>query len=752
MIDYLEELNSSQLEAVSNIEGPMMVIAGPGSGKTRVLTYRIAHLIKTGIDAFNILGLTFTNKAAKEMSNRIEKIINNSEARNLWMGTFHSVFSRILRIEAEKINYSPNFTIYDTSDSRNLIKNIIKEMNLDKDYYKPSIIHNRISNLKNSFITPEGYENSPELIQTDKIAKRDAFSKVYYKYNQRCFKAGAMDFDDLLLNTYHLLNEFPDILYKYQNKFQYILVDEYQDTNHVQYLIIKKLAALNENICVVGDDAQSIYSFRGADIQNILNFQSDYPDYLTFKLEQNYRSTSNIVSLANSLINHNKKQINKKIWTNNNKGEKTIICKTIDDNEEGRIVSNTISEIQKKKTTLWSDYAVLYRTNAQSRALEEALLRKNIPYKIYGGLSFYTRKEIKDVLAYCRLCINPSDEEAIKRIINYPTRGIGNTTMQKLIITADNLNISIWKVLTNVEKYNLNINKGTKQKLEDFAKLIYSFINTKDDYDAYELVERVIKNSGIYHDLFSDKSIEGINRFENVQELLNGIKDFCKSTKENKLEFFIRDVALLTNEDNEKADDKNKVTLMTIHAAKGLEFPYVFVIGMEENLFPSIMSIDSKDSLEEERRLFYVAITRAEKRLFLSYALNRFRWGKYIDCEPSRFLDELDKKLIDFNEIKINQKPNYKKPYKLYTKIKKVGYSKSSNLKKIDKIKDNLKDYSNTINDNIMVGQNVYHSRFGTGKVIKIDGKYANKKATIFFNGIGHKTLLLKFARLKILK
>ena len=752
MIDYLEELNSSQLAAVKNIEGPMMVIAGPGSGKTRVLTYRIAHLIKTGIDAFNILALTFTNKAAKEMRNRIETIINNSEARNLWMGTFHSVFSRILRIEADKINYSPNFTIYDTSDSRNLIKSIIKEMNLDKDYYKPSIIHNRISNLKNNFITPDGYENSPELIQTDKIAKRDAFSKIYYKYNQRCFKAGAMDFDDLLLNTYHLINEFPDILYKYQNKFQYILVDEYQDTNHIQYLIIKKLAALNENICVVGDDAQSIYSFRGADIQNILNFQSDYPDYLTFKLEQNYRSTSNIVCLANSLINHNKKQINKEIWTNNHKGEKTIICKTIDDNEEGRIVSNTISEIQRKEKTLWVDYAVLYRTNAQSRSLEEALRRKNIPYKIYGGLSFYSRKEIKDVLAYCRLCINPDDEEAIKRIINYPARGIGNTTMQKLIITADNLNLSIWDILINIEKYDLKINNGTKQRLEDFTQLINSFIITKDKYDAYELVEKIIKNSGIYHDLFSDKSIEGINRFENVQELLNGIKDFCKNTKENKLDSFMQDVALLTNEDNEKENDKNKVTLMTIHAAKGSEFPYVFVIGMEENLFPSIMTIDSKDGLEEERRLFYVAITRAEKRLFLSYALNRFRWGKYIDCEPSRFLDELDKQLIDFNEIKITKKPTYKKPYKLYTKIKKEASTKSSNLKKIDSIKNNLKDFSNTVNENIMVGQNIQHSRFGNGKVIKIDGEYANKKATIFFKGIGQKILLLKFAKLKIIK
>ncbi len=528
MTNYLEQLNQSQMQAVSNLQGPMMVIAGPGSGKTRVLTYRIAHLIKLGTDAFNILALTFTNKAAKEMRNRIETIVESHEARNLWMGTFHSVFSKILRIEAEKINYTSNFTIYDTADSKSLIKSIIKEMGLDKDYYKPSVIQNRISGLKNNFISPEIYENSPELLQTDKIAKRNAFGNIYQKYNQRCFKSGAMDFDDLLLNTYHLLNEFPDVLYKYQNKYQYILVDEYQDTNHVQYLIIKKLAALNENICVVGDDAQSIYSFRGANIQNILNFKVDYPDFKTFKLEQNYRSTSNIVNLANSLITHNKKQIEKEVWTKNSQGEKTIVCKNLNDNEEGRIVANTIFELHHKEKVHWKDYAVLYRTNAQSRALEEAFRKKNIPYKIYGGLSFYARKEVKDVLAYFRLCINPNDEEALKRIINYPTRGIGATTLQKLIIAANNFDVSIWKVILNLEKYEVKINKGTAEKLMQFVTLINSYIVQKDNLDAYTLAEQITKTSGIFHDLYSDKTIEGVSRFENLQELLNGIKDFIE--------------------------------------------------------------------------------------------------------------------------------------------------------------------------------------------------------------------------------
>ena len=754
MTNYLKQLNQSQMQAVSNLQGPMMVIAGPGSGKTRVLTYRIAHLIKSGTDAFNILALTFTNKAAKEMRNRIETIVETHEARNLWMGTFHSVFSKILRIEAEKINYTSNFTIYDTTDSKSLIKSIIKEMGLDKDYYKPSVIQNRISGLKNNFISPEGYQNSPELLQTDKIAKRDAFGNIYQKYNQRCFKSGAMDFDDLLLNTYHLLNESPDLLYKYQNKFQYILVDEYQDTNHLQYLIIKKLAALNENICVVGDDAQSIYSFRGANIQNILNFKVDYPDFKTFKLEQNYRSTSNIVNLANSLITHNKKQIEKEVWTKNSQGEKAIVCKTLNDNEEGRIVANTIFDLHHKEKVHWKDYAVLYRTNAQSRALEEALRKKNIPYKIYGGLSFYARKEVKDILAYFRLCINPNDEEALKRIVNYPTRGIGATTLQKLIIAANNFGMSIWKVILNLEKYEVKINKGTAEKLMQFATLINSYIVQKDNLDAYSLAEQIAKTSGIFNDLHSDKTIEGVNRFENLQELLNGIKDFSEKAEEDKnnLELFMQDVALLTNADNEKEDDYNKLILMTIHAAKGLEFPYVFVVGLEENLFPSMMALDSRDGLEEERRLFYVAITRAEKRLFLSYALSRFKWGQYTDCNPSRFLEELDAKLITQSEIKLSKRSSSKSPYQIFSKTKKAKkkvFVAPKNLKKLSQANSAI---SANKTKHLIVGQKVKHSRFGRGKILRIEGEDANKKATVFFVGIGQKMLLLKFAKLEIEK
>jgi DNA helicase-2/ATP-dependent DNA helicase PcrA len=754
MTNYLEQLNQSQLSAVKHVDGPLMVIAGPGSGKTRVLTYRIAHLIKSGTDAFNILALTFTNKAAKEMRNRIETIVESSEARNLWMGTFHGVFSRMLRIEAEKINYTSNFTIYDTTDSKSLIKSIIKEMGLDKDIYKVGLIQNRISGHKNNFITPKDYENSPELVQTDTIAKRIAFGNIYQKYNQRCFKSGAMDFDDLLLNTYHLLNEFPDILYKYQNKFQYILVDEYQDTNHVQYLIIKKLAALNENICVVGDDAQSIYSFRGANIQNILNFKVDYPDFKTFKLEQNYRSTSNIVNLANSLITHNKKQISKEVWTKNSQGEKTIVCKTLNDNEEGRIVANTIDELHFKENANWKDFSVLYRTNAQSRALEESLRKKNIPYKIYGGLSFYARKEVKDVLAYFRMCINPKDEEALKRIINYPTRGIGVTTLQKLIIAANNSGVSIWEVILNLEKYEVKINKGTAEKLSQFATLINSYMLQKDGLDAYTLAEQIAKTSGVFYDLYSDKTVEGVSRFENLQELLNGIKDFSEKAEEenNTLEFFMQDVALLTDADNEKEDDYNKVTLMTIHAAKGLEFPFVFVVGLEENLFPSIMAMDGREGLEEERRLFYVAITRAEKRLFLSYALSRFKWGQYTDCKPSRFLEELNKTFTKQSEIALTQKKKNRNPYQIFAKTK--TQKKKSNFipKNLKRVCATNATVTPTKTEHLQVGLKVKHSRFGSGKILKIEGEDANKKAIIFFEAVGQKMLLLKFAKLEIEK
>ena len=753
MENYLSQLNPEQQKAVEHITGPLMVIAGAGSGKTRVLTYRIVHLLKHNISPFSILALTFTNKAAKEMRNRIETIVGKTIASSLWMGTFHSVFSRILRIESQKLNYPQNFTIYDTEDSKSLIRSIIKELNLDKDHYKVSVILNRISSLKNNFITSKNYSNYNELVQTDKIAKRPDFERIYRIYDQRCVKASAMDFDDLLINTYHLLNNFPDAILKYQNKFQYILIDEYQDTNHVQYLIIKKLAALNENICVVGDDAQSIYSFRGAKIENILNFKNDYPDYQSYKLEQNYRSTSTIVETANSLIGYNENQIKKTVWTENEVGEKIVICKCGSDSDEGRLVANTIFEIKHREQVFPKDFAVLYRTNAQSRSIEEALRKQNIPYKIYGGLSFYQRKEIKDILAYCRLTINPNDEEALKRIINYPVRGIGNTTVQKLIVTSNNFNISIWELINNLSKYDHKINKGTCSKIQEFTILINSFISQKDNQDAYFLTEHIAKSSGIFNDLYNDKSPEGVSRFENIQELLNGLKDFCENNEDNLLANYMRDVALLTNQDNEKKEDFDKVTLMTVHAAKGLEFPYVFVVGLEQNLFPSLLASDSQENLEEERRLFYVAITRAKKRLFLSHTSNRFKWGNYIFCEPSQFLNEIDKKFVINKEVeskkekKINNNFNYKKSKS--TKSNKISPQKG--FKKLTKTNRSYNINSSNIID-IVNGARVKHAKFGVGKVIEIEGEDINKKATIFFENIGQKQLLLRFAKLEVIK
>ena len=757
MESYLQQLNDDQRQAVVHNEGPLMVIAGAGSGKTRVLTYRIVHLLKKGISPFNILSLTFTNKASKEMRNRIESIVGDSASKSIWMGTFHSVFSKILRAESMKINYPTNFTIYDTDDSKSLVRSIIKELNLDKDFYKPGVIRNRISSLKNNFITPEKYYNSSEINQQDKIAKRTEFGRIYKMYSQRCEKASAMDFDDLLLKTHQLLANHADVLLKYQEKFKYILIDEYQDTNHVQYLIIKQLAALYENICIVGDDAQSIYAFRGANIQNILNFKVDYPDYKTYKLEQNYRSTSTIVNAANSIIKNNEKQIKKIVWTENITGEKIVIVKTDTDNDEGRLVANTIAEIQSKNQALNKDFSILYRTNAQSRALEESLRKKNILYKIYGGLSFYQRKEIKDLLAYYRLSINPSDEEAFKRIINYPSRGIGMTTIQTLNIYANSKNLSFWNVISAIDEHELNINKGTKKKLKEFALMINSFIVSAKQKDAYTVSEEIAKQSGIFNHLINDKSPEGVSRFENIQELLNGIKDFSEKAENgiNKLPDFMKDVALLTDQDLETEDDFNKVTLMTVHAAKGLEFPYVFVVGLEENLFPSMMSGLSQEDLEEERRLFYVAITRAEKRLFLSFAKSRFKWGQFTDSQPSRFISELDNNLIEKHEA-----PSFKKnfsPHKIYAKIKNT---KSTNLHSIQKIKSNknLTNINRAVNasinesdlSGISNGMNVKHSRFGEGKVISISGEGSNKKATVFFNGIGQKQLLLKFAKLEI--
>ena len=757
MEDYLRKLNPEQRNAVTHSTGPLMVIAGAGSGKTRVLTYRIVHLLKSGVYPHNILSLTFTNKASKEMRNRIELMVGESYARSLWMGTFHSVFSKILRFEAEKLNYPSNFTIYDTDDSKSLVRSIIKELNLDKDIYKVGMIRNRISSLKNNFITPSGYNSKSELNQQDKIAKRTEFGRIYQMYVQRCEKASAMDFDDLLLKTYQLLENHPDVLLKYQEKFKYLLIDEYQDTNHVQYLIIKKLAALNKNICIVGDDAQSIYAFRGANIQNILNFKVDYPNYKTYKLEQNYRSTSTIVEAANSIIKQNEKQIEKNVWTSNTKGDKIIVVKTGSDNDEGRLVANTISDVQMRNQAHHKDFAILYRTNAQSRSLEESLRKRNIPYKIYGGLSFYQRKEIKDLLAYYRLAINPNDEEAFKRVINYPTRGIGTTTIQRLNVFANEHNKTIWEIINHLEETEININKGTQKKLKEFALMINNFIINSKQKDAHTIAEEIAKQTGLFNNLYTDKSPEGVSRFENIQELLNGIKDFSETSEQgvNKLPDFMADVALLTDQDKETDDDFNKVTLMTVHAAKGLEFPYVFVVGLEENLFPSMMSGESQENLEEERRLFYVAITRAKERLFLSFASTRFKWGQLTDCQPSRFISELDDKFLEKHELTPKKKEYASHKIYAKTKYKKKTYSPATkkfvtpkNLTNINRAKNisiNESDLSK-----IKTGMQVKHGRFGEGKVIAISGDGSNKKATVFFTGIGQKELLLKFAKLEL--
>ena len=756
MDNYLELLNTEQQKAVKHTKGPLMVIAGAGSGKTRVLTFRIIHLIKQGVSPFNILSLTFTNKASKEMQNRIEEIVGDSLARNLWMGTFHSVFSRILRIESEKFGYPQNFTIYDTDDSKSLVKSIIKELNLDKEIYKVNIVRHRISSLKNNFITSKAYNKNTELIKQDTIAKRTDFGKIYQIYSNRCRKAFAMDFDDLLLKTYQLIKENPSVLLKYQEKFRYILIDEYQDTNHIQYLIIKKLSALNKNICIVGDDAQSIYSFRGANIQNILNFKIDYPNYTSYKLEQNYRSTSTIVNAANSIIKQNTQQIEKTVWTKNNSGEKIIVVKTQSDNDEGRLVSNTISDIQKRKQSKYDEFSILYRTNAQSRAIEESLRKSNIPYKIYGGLSFYQRKEIKDLLAYYRLTINPNDEEAFKRIINYPRRGIGATTIQTLIAFANNHNKSIWNIISDLNNIEINLSQNVKTRINDFVDMIKNFTNDAQHKDAYTIAEIIAKQTNLFDHLHNDKSPEGVSKFENIQELLNGIKHFSETTEKelNKLHNFMSDVALLTDQDQENKKDFNKVKLMTIHSAKGLEFPYVFIVGLEENLFPSIMSSGSLETLEEERRLLYVAITRAEQRLFISFASRRFKWGQFIDSEPSRFISELDDNYLHKIESELSEKDI--NTHKIYSKTKYLRQEKSpinqnyippKNYTKINNSK-NIPTYNIS---KITNGLKVKHSRFGNGKVISVSGDGSNKKATVFFNGVGQKNLLLKFARLEII-
>ena len=755
------ELNPSQRQAVEHINGPIMVIAGAGSGKTRVLTYRIAHLIKFGIDSFNILALTFTNKAAKEMRERIQHLIGN-EAQNLWMGTFHSVFAKILRYEAEKINYPQNFSIYDTADSKNLIKSIVKELNLDKDIYKPNAIYSRISGLKNNLISYVGYASNSSLQLEDSNRKMGEFGMIYKTYQNRLFSSGSMDFDDLLFNTFILFRDFPQVLNKYQNKFKYIMVDEYQDTNQVQYMIVKRLAAMNENICVVGDDAQSIYAFRGANIQNILNFKTDYPDYKSVKLEQNYRSTQTIVNAANSLIKHNKHQIKKTVFSENDIGSSIAVHKTLSDGEEGQLIGQSIFESRNGTMSNYKEYAILYRTNAQSRALEESLRRRNIPYKIYGGLSFYQRKEVKDLLAYFRLIINTKEEESFKRIINYPARGIGNTTLQKIIVCSRNHTVSLFETINNPDYHShIGLNKGTLQKLSNFVLLINSF-KVQLDKDAYELASTIAKSSGLLFELDKDKTPEGISRYENIQELLNAIKEFVEKNKAQNqpttLDFFMRDVALITDQDNEKEQTKDSVSLMTIHAAKGLEFPNVYVVGLEENLFPSQLSVHSREDLEEERRLFYVAITRAKKHLTLSYSTSRWRWGQLVDCEPSRFLNEIDDTYLDWKFFKQKpttiQKPVIRTNPHLTTQNsyqkKEISFTIPKNFTKAN-VAVNKPSQQVTQNHLLQIGTTIKHEKFGTGKVIQIEGQVENKKATILFKNFGQKVLLLKFAKLEII-
>ncbi len=750
-MNYLSELNPQQRQAVENTEGPVMVIAGAGSGKTRVLTYRIAHLINNGVDAFNILALTFTNKAANEMKERIAQIVGVSEARNIWMGTFHSIFARILRQESERIGYPRDFTIYDTQDSKNLIKTIIKEFGLDDKIYKPGLVLSRISAAKNNLISYEDYANNVNLIAEDRQSAKPKLSEIYATYQRRLMKSSAMDFDDLLFKTNILLAKNPDILVKYQHQFKYILVDEYQDTNFSQYLIVKQLAAAYQNICVVGDDAQSIYAFRGANIQNILNFKKDYPDAKIFKLEQNYRSTKNIVNAANSIIELNKDQIKKQVWTDNEEGNKIEVYKAASDNEEGKIIAGIILE-QKLTHQLHNyDFAVLYRTNAQSRAIEEALRKKNIPYKIYGGMSFYQRKEIKDLLAYFRLAVNPNDEESLKRVINYPARGIGKTTLDKISVASVNSDTPMWQIISNIRQYNLGLNNGTINKLTAFAEMIKSFNTQVTSVEAYELGNQIASTSGILKELYSDKTPEGISRYENVQELLNGLKEFSENQKKINadktpvLPEFMQDVALLTDQDTETDEDRDKVTLMTIHASKGLEFPYVFIAGMEENLFPSQMALHSRSDLEEERRLFYVAVTRAKKQCYLSFATMRFKWGQQVYCEPSRFIDELNPLFVEHKYSLNNAEKALGKNTGMPAKKTSTPITPPRNLKKVSDIQAD--PAAGASNLPINVGSVVEHQKFGVGKVLELE----NGKASIQFKSAGTKQLLLKYAKLKLL-
>lgn len=753
---YLEKLNEPQRQAVTHTDGPVMIIAGAGSGKTRVLTFRIAHLLNKGVDPFSILSLTFTNKAAREMRNRIENLVGPA-AKSLWMGTFHSVFARILRQEAEKLGYPSNFTIYDTDDSKSLIKSILKELNLDDKTYKPGMVLGRISMAKNNLITAAAYSRNEELNQQDKNANRPKFGDIFAAYSERCFRAGAMDFDDILINTYILLEKHPDVCHKWQHRFKYVMVDEYQDTNTVQYMITKRIAAVHQNICVVGDDAQSIYAFRGANIQNILNFNRDYPDVFTVKLEQNYRSTRNIVNAASSVIKNNRKQLDKEVWTANETGDKIKVVRSATDSDEARFVAQQIIEQKNQKHLPNKAFAILYRTNSQSRSFEEALRRQSIDYRIYGGTSFYQRKEIKDLLSYLRLTVNPNDEEALKRIINYPARGIGDTTINRLLFLASENKAGIWEIVANARNYP-DLGTGAP-RVENFAIMMKSFMAMTTTHNAYELATHVAKQTTLLKTLYDDKTVEGISRYENVTELLNGIQEFTEddeSEKDKTLANFLEEVALYTDDQKDKDPDRDCVSLMTIHSSKGLEFPHVFIGGLEENLFPSQMALTSRADLEEERRLFYVAITRAEKALTLCYASSRFRYGSLTPCEPSRFIDEIDNQYLDMNlaglkkesplnalfERRENRQGSSKTPV---STLLGTNATRNTNLPEPDP------NFEAGDISGLKSGDKVQHQRFGTGVVSAIEGEADNKKATVIFEGLGEKKLVLKFAKMRII-
>ena len=756
-MDYLAGLNEPQRKAVEHIDGPLMIIAGAGSGKTRVLTYRTAHLIEKGVDPFAILLLTFTNKAAGEMRHRIETVIGNA-AKNIWMGTFHSIFAKILRFEGERLGYTSNFSIYDTDDSKSLIRALIKEKNLDDKVYKVNLVLNRISNAKNRLIGPAQYTGSSILAEEDRLARIPAMGELYQLYCARCFAANAMDFDDLLFQTNILFRDHLDVLNKYQHKFKHVMVDEFQDTNVSQYLITKKLSAVNRNICVVGDDAQSIYAFRGADIQNILNFERDYSDLVTIKLEENYRSTKAIVAVANSIISRNKNQLKKDVFTSNEDGDDIEIIRASSDNEEGRMIASTIFEAAQKENLTWSDFAILYRTNAQSRSFEEALRRLNIKYRIIGGVSFYQRKEIKDVLGYLRFTVNQNDEEAFKRIINLPKRGIGDTTIAKIVVTAAENNVPVWDIVSNIGQFNAA--RGSAG-IEAFSDLIKSFklMVEVEKKDAYEVANHVAKASGLLRELYEDKTVEGLARYQNLQELLNAIKSFVDNpeNEDKSLATFLQSVSLLTNADAEEDPaDRDKVTLMTIHSAKGLEFNRVFLVGLEEDLFPSQMMLQSQQGLEEERRLFYVAVTRAEKKLMISYAESRYQFGRLKACEPSRFLNELDP-----NFVKMAKPAGARKEVASFRPVQKTGFTAKpapSAAQLIQKPTTNT-NYQHVVSTNfqatdalaLAAGQKVEHAKFGFGLIKRIDVNGAERKAVIDFEkGVGEKTLLLSFAKLMI--